>query len=154
MSADAIETVIETATISLPTQDETLSLAGRARSYLDSNCAYCHLPGGVRANFDARLTTPLSAQNFIHGDLAESLGIEGEAVIVPGDLTRSILFHRANSAGESFSMPPLAKALVDDDGMAVVAEWIGALADFTVGNDTISGGVFIDGHHPSLYINE
>jgi len=52
------------------------------------------MPSGVRANFDARLTTPLASQNLINGELVESLGINGEAVIVPGDLGKSTLFHR------------------------------------------------------------
>ena len=139
---------------SSPTEDETLSLAARARSYLDSNCSYCHMPTGVRANFDARLTTPLASQNLVNGELVESLGINNESVITPGSLSSSILFHRMASAGESFSMPPIAKFLVDDAGVDVLSEWILALDSFEVGNDTTSGGAFIDGHHPSLYINE
>ena len=139
---------------SSPTEDESLSLAARARSYLDSNCSYCHHPEGVRANFDARLTTPLASQNLIDGNLVESLGINNEAVIRPGSLTSSVLFHRLASAGESFSMPPIAKSLVDDAGVDVLSRWILALESFDVGNDTTTGGSFIDGHHPSLYINE
>ena len=139
---------------SAPTLDTSLSLSARARSYLDTNCSYCHLPGGVRANFDARLTTPLASQGFINGELVESLGISNEAVIVPGSLDSSVLFHRLASAGESFSMPPIAKSLVDEASVDVVREWIQALDSFDVGNDTSSGGSFIDGHHPSLYINE
>ena len=139
---------------STPTADDTASLTERARSYLDANCANCHRPAGVRANFDARLSTPLSAQGLINGELVESLGIDGEAVIVPGSLSQSILFHRAASVGESVSMPPIAKNLVDQAGVAVLAQWIQSLGGFTLGNDTSTGGNFIDGHHPSLYINE
>ncbi|MEM7097841.1 MAG: PQQ-dependent sugar dehydrogenase [Pseudomonadota bacterium] len=139
---------------STPTDALDANLSDRARSYLDANCGYCHRPGGVRANFDARLTTPLSAQNIILGEPSENLGIAGAAVLVPGNLTRSLVYHRANSAGQPHSMPPLAKDLVDIEGMALLAQWIESLGLIELGNDVSEGGVFIDGHHPSLYVNE
>ena len=144
---------LDTVLTSSPTEDESLSVAARARSYLDSNCSYCHQPDGVRANFDARLTTPLTLQNLINGELVESQGIEGEAVIVPGDLSRSIAFHRMSIVGDN-AMPPIAKDVVDPAGVDILSRWILSLESFEVGNDTSTGGNFIDGHHPSLYINE
>jgi hypothetical protein len=44
--------------------DSSASREVRVRSYLDANCAHCHRPGGVPALFDARFSTPLSAQNL------------------------------------------------------------------------------------------
>jgi glucose/arabinose dehydrogenase len=101
-------------------------LERRVRSYLAANCASCHLPGGARANFDARYETPLSRQNLINGPLMKPLGIPGERVIVPGDLSRSVLFHRINLLGEN-QMPPLARNLIDTDAVAALAAWIDAL---------------------------
>ncbi len=132
MFAEPIDTAeLPTMLTSTPTANNCASIQDRARSYIDSNCGYCHRPNGVRANFDARLITPLEDAKIINGTLVEGLGIEGEAVLVPGDLTRSIMFHRANSVGEGYSMPPLAKSLIDEPGMALMAEWIQALADGT-----------------------
>ena len=149
-----IQSLINNTLTSAPTDDTSASLTDRARSYLDSNCAYCHRPSGVRANFDARLSTPLALQEIIDGELIEGGGTPGEAVVVPGSITQSILFHRANSVGEGFTMPPLAKDLIDEVGMDLLREWILALGGAVVGNDTSSDGGFIDGHHPSLFINE
>ncbi len=43
-----------------PQSDQDIDLEHRALSYLDSNCGYCHRPGGVfTAVFDARISIPL-----------------------------------------------------------------------------------------------
>ena len=91
----------------------------------------------MRANFDARLTTPLSDSKIVGGSLTESLGIEGEAVVVPGDLEASIAYLRGNSAVKGVAMPPFAKSLVDQAGVKVLEAWIGYLksADPSAGKD-------------------
>ena len=134
--------------------DLNASVESRARSYLDVNCSYCHLPGGVRGEFDARVLTPLCEQNLLFGELNESQGIEDAAVLVPGAPERSMLFLRDGALDET-AMPPLAKNRLDDPWLDLLEEWILDLdASFTLGNDWTSDGPFIDGHHPSLYINE
>ena len=108
--------------------DANASLEFRARSYLDLNCANCHQPGtGNRAVFDARLTTPLTQQDLINGPLNDNLGISGARVIVPQDLPRSMIHHRMNSLQSGVAMPPLAKNVVDDDGVQLIADWINSL---------------------------
>lgn len=95
----------------------------RVRSYLDANCAMCHRPGGAGAFFDARFDTPLKLQNLINGPVQNPLGIIAAKVIVAGDTNKSILFHRVNITGEG-QMPPLARNLVDDKAVSVIAQWI------------------------------
>lgn len=130
-------TVINSTLTATPTTDSRASLEDRARSYLDSNCGYCHQPGGVRANFDARLTTPLASQGIINGPLLEHYGIDGEAVVVPGSPAQSILFHRANQT-DNLSMPPLSKGVIDEAGMQLLEQWIISLAP---GNDSDGDGI-------------
>ncbi|MDB4575704.1 PKD domain-containing protein [bacterium] len=149
-----IEADIPTFLTSTPTNDTSASLTARARSYLDSNCQYCHRPGGVRANFDARLTTPLVDQGLINAPLNEPSGLPGEAIIVPESLTHSALYSRVNATSDMSGMPPLAKDFVDASGVSVLADWIISLGGFTVGNDTTTDAPFLDAHNPSLYINE
>lgn len=135
------------------TLDTSRSLEDRARSYLDSNCSYCHQPGGVRANFDARFTTPLFSSGLLFGPLVEPLSGGRETVIVPGSTATSVAYLRAHSAGTDFAMPPLAKSFVDGAGTGVLAEWIQSLAP-QMGNPVTTGGAFIDAHGPSLFVNE
>jgi uncharacterized repeat protein (TIGR03806 family) len=110
------------------TDDRSASLSQRARSYLDANCSYCHQPGGVRANFDARYTTPFARSGILNGTLVEPLGIKGGAIVVPGKVSKSILYHRVSSAGKSMSMPPIGKGSVDRVGVKVLADWIAGLS--------------------------
>ena len=116
-----------------PTEDQTLPLEFRARSYLDVNCAYCHQPDmGNRAIFDARLETPLEDQDLIFGEVSNQMGIDSAFAIFPGDPERSILYQRLKLADHDLAMPPLAKNLVDEVGTALIREWIESLdpADF------------------------
>lgn len=106
--------------------DTKRSLADRARSYLDVNCANCHRPGGTVAFFDARYDTPLARQSLIDGRVLIDQRIDGARVIAPNDIWRSILFMRANTT-EAFKMPTLARNTIDVQGMALLRQWIESL---------------------------
>ncbi len=107
--------------------ESTASLTERVRSYLDSNCSQCHQPGGVRAYFDARYTTPLEEQGLINGELETSYGSPLNHVISPGDPAHSIMLLRMGSLAE-IKMPPLAKHLVDQPAIQLLTDWINSLA--------------------------
>ncbi len=110
--------------------DTAAPLERRARSYLDANCAQCHRPGGVEAFFDTRFDTPLEQQGLINGPVANPLGISGAKIIVPGDVSKSVLFHRVSIVGNG-QMPPLARNVTDTDAVAVIAAWINSLPRVT-----------------------
>jgi len=121
--------------------DTGADLQTRALSYLDLNCGYCHQPGtGNRAVFDARINTPLQYSNLFSSNLNENLGIGGARVVAPGDISRSVLYQRAHSIYPNIMMPPLSKNLIDDEGVALISEWISGLdagfdpADCTTNN--------------------
>lgn len=107
--------------------ENSASLTERVRSYLDANCSQCHQPGGVRAYFDARYTTPLEEQGLIHGELETSYGHPDNRVIVPGQPERSIMLTRMGSVAE-IKMPPIAKHLVDEPALQLLTDWINSLA--------------------------
>jgi uncharacterized repeat protein (TIGR03806 family) len=106
--------------------DSTRSLADRARSYLDANCAQCHRPKGTVAYFDARYDTPLAQQNLIDGPVLIDERIDGSRVIAPNDIWRSILYMRTDTT-DAFKMPPLARNTIDERGMRLLREWIESL---------------------------
>ncbi len=120
------EAAISSLPKSVSIQDNTASFELRVRSYLDANCAHCHRPAGVRANFDARLETPLLSQGLIRGEVFDPLGISGARLIVPSDPGKSMLSHRDSLLGTN-QMPPLARNLVDAGYLSVLSQWINSI---------------------------
>lgn len=113
---------------SAPSNDNTYSLNDRARAYIDANCASCHRPGNsIQANFDARLSTPLSDAEIIYGDLNSSLGLTGMREVVPQDPEHSMMYMRIKAVHEDFAMPPLAKNKIDENGVQLIYDWINSL---------------------------
>ena len=108
-------------------EDESQPLETRVRSYLDANCAQCHLPGGVRAEFDARFRTPLSKQNLDGKLVAADLGVSGAKPIFAGHAERSMILLRMERREDVFNMPPLASHAVDEKAVDVFRRWISGL---------------------------
>lgn len=109
--------------------DASRSVEDRVRSYWDANCSMCHgVVADIRAKWDARFSTPLSEQGVLNGELeGSSDGVDGAAVIVPGDPDRSVLFLRDADSGPSRRMPPLGSRVPDDEYLALLERWILAL---------------------------
>lgn len=107
-------------------RDPAVSDEHFVRSYLDSNCSHCHLPGGNRALFDARLTTPLALQQLLCGPVNDDLGISGAAVIKPGLPGQSVLLHRMDTIA-GHRMPPLGRGRIDQEALVRLANWISSM---------------------------
>jgi uncharacterized repeat protein (TIGR03806 family) len=111
-----------------PIDDNSASLAVRARSYLHSNCSDCHRPGAVGGSMDMRIQTNLTEtqacdQSPDKGDL----GIADARIIAPGDAARSVLVRRMQTLNADDRMPPLASQVVDEQAVAVISQWIDSL---------------------------
>jgi uncharacterized repeat protein (TIGR03806 family) len=107
--------------------DESAPLEHRIRSYLDSNCSYCHRPDGPVAGFDARLTTALASQGIIDGEITGRFDLPGGKYIKPGDPFLSAIRVRMASAESPVAMPPLAKNLAHEEAVAALNAYINGL---------------------------
>lgn len=105
-------------------RDATASDELRARSYIDSNCANCHRPGGVHALWDARLDTQLLAASVVNAAPITKIGPAGSRILKPGDLEHSLIYRRVTSLETAVEMPPLARNTVDSAALEVIARWI------------------------------
>jgi uncharacterized repeat protein (TIGR03806 family) len=136
--------------------DTTASIEDRARSYLDANCSQCHRPGGTVANFDARYDTPLDQQNIVDGRVLIDERIDHSRVIAPNDIWRSIAYMRVNTTGE-IKMPPLARETIDENGVALLRQWINSLPGRSVVDPpqiSPAGGTYKTPVAVSLNVNE
>ncbi|MFS4416950.1 beta/gamma crystallin-related protein [Maribacter sp. 2307ULW6-5] len=139
--------------------DNNEPLETRVRSYFDSNCASCHLPGNTRAGFDMRFSQELPQQALINGSIIEDLTGSGKA-IVPGDASKSNVHYRLNSLDPSAMMPPLAKGRIDIEAVHLLEAWINSLDDgcengnaSLLGFNNLGNGDFLDVHSPHININ-
>ena len=106
--------------------DAGASLHDRARAYLAANCSTCHQPGGTAGtNLDLRWEAENSEMNAIGVTPKRGrLGIRRARIIKAGDPARSVLMERMITANPKHWMPPLGSRLVDDDGIALIRDWI------------------------------
>lgn len=110
-----------------PTQDSSASIESRARAYLDANCSYCHAPGIVAADWDARFTTPLSNQGIVGGHVRNPRGGISD-IVSAGSPERSLLYVRLTTSDPSLRMPPLGRSTVDPEAAQLLSGWIKSLA--------------------------
>jgi uncharacterized repeat protein (TIGR03806 family) len=108
--------------------DTAAALDDRARAYLHTNCSQCHRPGGpTPSSMDLRYDTLLSNTNACDvAPLVGDLGIANARLIAPGDVLRSIVVRRMMRR-DSHGMPPLGSSQIDDDGIALLSDWITGL---------------------------
>ena len=111
--------------------DETAPLDARARAYLAANCAHCHNPVGPAdtSGLDLSLTAaPGPALGTCKLPIAAGSGTGGHRYdIEPGAAERSILAYRMRSTDPGAMMPELGRALVHEEGAALIEAWIDAM---------------------------
>jgi glucose/arabinose dehydrogenase len=105
--------------------DRTKDLGLRARSYLHSNCAQCHVEaGGGNAQMELEFTTPLDKMRIVNvKPVHDTYGIKDARLVSPGHPEKSILLHRISHRQAGF-MPPLATRHVDWAAVELLGEWI------------------------------
>jgi uncharacterized repeat protein (TIGR03806 family) len=110
--------------------DSAYSAERRVRSYLHSNCANCHQPGGPGGgNLDLRMSASLEQTGLCNrAPLNGDLGLTNPVLLKPGDPESSILVLRMESLG-GVRMPPLGSNVRDDTALALVRQWVAGLSD-------------------------
>ncbi|KCZ90056.1 SO2930 family diheme c-type cytochrome [Hyphomonas johnsonii] len=111
--------------------DVRLPVADRARAYLDINCGHCHKATGSASNsglwLDSGETSPVHIGVGKHPTAAGRGAGDSLYVIAPGAPDQSIMVYRMASTEPGVAMPELGRTVVDEDGVALVREWIASM---------------------------
>lgn len=108
--------------------DESLPLDTRARAYLHSNCAHCHVKwGGGNAEFKLVATLPLEELGIAnvppgHG----TLGVAEGKLLVPGAPDKSLIAHRMKITGLG-RMPHIGSRVPHETAIDLLNQWIAGL---------------------------
>ena len=117
----------------LPAWDDPASgtLDQRARAWLEINCAHCHNPDGPARTSGLDLTASQQdpyKRGVWKTPVAAGQGSGGRSYdIVPGKPDESILLYRMESTTPGVMMPELSRRLVDEEGLALIREWVARL---------------------------
>lgn len=112
-------------------EDASAPLDGRARAYLDVNCAHCHQDGGSAKTSGLHLVyeeTDMYKLGVNKPPVAAGKGSGYLAYdIVSGKPEASILLYRMKHLEPDVVMPEIGKNLVHAEGVALIEQWIKSL---------------------------
>ncbi len=110
--------------------DITQSLNDRVRAYVDMNCSHCHAEGSycdyrpMRFAWSETLD-PANLGVCVTPD--EDINPILTHIVKPGVPERSVMHYRLAATDESVRMPILGRAVVHEEGLALITAWIESL---------------------------
>jgi uncharacterized repeat protein (TIGR03806 family) len=113
--------------------DASKPLELRVRSYFDINCAHCHTQDRHCDYRPLRLAFSDTHNNRTNmGVCVDTEDMQGfppalSKLITPGQINRSMLFHRLNTTDETYRMPLHGRTLLDEQALEMIAQWITSL---------------------------
>ena len=136
-----IDAGILTNNFSLPSETNTIvdyndsskPLEKRVRSYFDINCAHCHKEHGHCDYRPMKFAFSETYNNLTNmGVCVDTQDMQNfepalSKLVTPGNIYRSMLYHRINTIDETYRMPLHGRTVIHEEGVLLVEEWINSL---------------------------
>jgi hypothetical protein len=108
--------------------DKSVDLDTRARAYLHSNCAHCHIKwGGGNAEFKLVNTLPLAELGIVNVNPGHGrFNLDDPKLLVPGQPDRSMILHRMQLTTLG-RMPHIGSRVPHESAIKLIKEWIAEL---------------------------
>jgi mono/diheme cytochrome c family protein len=110
--------------------DKAQPLDERAKAWLHTNCATCHVEaGGGNAQMQLDYPTAWDKMRLIDTKpVHQTFDLKDAKLIAPGEPERSVVIHRISKRGtNSGQMPPLSSSRIDPLGVELMREWCKSL---------------------------
>lgn len=114
-------------------EDTSRSIELRARSYVDINCAHCHQDDRhcdyrpMRFAFTETANNPTNMGVCVETQDMQEFPASLNKIVTPGNINRSMMYHRLNTTDEAIRMPLHGRTLIHDEGIALIQAWINSL---------------------------
>lgn len=113
-------------------EETSENLEERVRSYLAVNCSYCHYDGSdaVPNSWSGDPFLTIEQTNLLHSEgIGFAVADPTDRLIIPGNTSKSMLLSLMSESNGYSRMPPLATDITDQEGVALITDWINNYAN-------------------------
>lgn len=113
--------------------DTSKPLELRVRSYFDINCAHCHANDRhcdyrpMRFAFSETANNPANMGVCVETQDMQDFDPALSKIVNPGNINRSMLYHRINTTDEAYRMPLHGRTVIHTEGVQMIEQWINSL---------------------------
>ncbi|MFC7337813.1 PQQ-dependent sugar dehydrogenase [Haloferula chungangensis] len=133
--------------------DISANLEERARSYLAVNCSYCHYEGSsvVPNSWSGEPQLTIEQTKLLHGEgVGFSVVEPTDRLVIPGNTAKSMILSLTSHTNGYNRMPPLATDIVDQEGVALLTDWINHYANAKPALDATAGPFTVVENAPAV----
>ncbi|HEY0091316.1 MAG TPA: hypothetical protein VGB43_02425, partial [Flavobacterium sp.] len=113
--------------------DTSKPLELRVRSYLDVNCAHCHMTDRhcdyrpMRFAFTETLNNLQNMGVCVETSDMQDFPSAYSQIVTPGKTDRSMMYYRLDTSNEGYRMPLHGRTVIHEEAVSLIGQWIDSL---------------------------